>query len=151
MEIDYKKTREELNNKKQKIFDKIKKKQNEIGLTDNDMEALKFKIPEEKTRTSYKDKLLYLLRKVVIALNGFINENEFNNFATQLRDCRDDLTHVNHSNDIEYTYDLPYLFYYSQIFFYALLTNKIGIDQLKINQIMKNSEKFGRYYKEIGN
>ncbi|HRP58927.1 MAG TPA: hypothetical protein PK833_01375, partial [Vicingus sp.] len=150
MGVDFKKTREKFNNTKQQALDKIKKKKDEIGLTDNEMEFFNvpFKVPKENGWMPFQHKLLHQLNEVKIAINGFINQNEFNDFATKLKDCRDDLTHVNHNNDISNTYDLPYLFYHSQILFYAIITNKIGIEQIKINQIMKSSDKFERYFKE---
>ncbi|MEX1002260.1 MAG: HEPN domain-containing protein [Crocinitomicaceae bacterium] len=147
--IDYTKTKKELNTLKQKGFDKILKCKEEIKFTDEELEYYKnhFKVPRYKSEVDYKHQISYYLNALKDALNGFIDEDEFEDFAKTLKDCRNALTHVNEYRDVDENFDLPYLFFHSQILFYSIVTNSIGMEHGKINNVMKTSDKFRRYHK----
>jgi hypothetical protein len=147
--IDYAEIKSELNTLKQKGFDKILKNKENLNFTVEELEYYRnhFKVPRYKSEVDYKHQISYYLNTLRDALNGFINEDEFDYFSKNLKDCRNALTHVNGYKDIDEKFDLPYLFFYSQILFYAMITSSIRIGHSKINDVMKNSDKFRQYYK----
>ncbi|WP_338761578.1 HEPN domain-containing protein [Bernardetia sp. ABR2-2B] len=149
-EIDYPQNRKRLNELKQKGYDKIRKNKELLKLTDEELEFYNkyFKVPKQVDDIDYKRKVMHYLNKLKVALDGFIDENEFEEFAKEIKNCRNTLTHVNHDGNIETKYNLWYLFNYSQILFYTMIVNLIGIEQIEINKILKKSDKFRRYYKK---
>jgi len=152
-DVNYLEQKKELNNLKQKGYDKILKNKETLNFTDSELNYYKkyFRVPKSANEVDYKNKIIHYLNELKQALKCFINEDGVEKFASDLKNYRNTITHVNHDGDFDEKYDLPYLFYHSQILFYAMIMNQIGMPQTKINDLMKNSDKFRNYNKSTNN
>lgn len=94
-----------------------------------------------------KGKVLFYLNHLQTALDSFISLANFDKFAKDLKDCRNDLTHINHTNsgEVHKNYKLSPLFYRAQILFVAMTLHRIGVEQGKINDAFNRYRKFNYY------
>lgn len=147
--IDYKKIRENFTLKRNPIFGKIERNKDLINLSEDDINFLNryFKLPKEKDDYSLQEIILQYLNTLEGALDGFMLRSDFESFSKNLKDCRNALSHINHKNsiDISKEFDLPHLFYYSQILFYSIVLNKLNIQNTEINKILKRI----KHYKHL--
>jgi hypothetical protein len=150
--IEYSVQRKSFDEHRNSLISSIKNKATNLGFSKDDVQFLNNYLIFGKTKDdiSFKNIILYFLNKLNVALGGYFLDDEKEGFAESLKNFRNECTHVDHENsaDLGSNYDLPYLFHYSQILFYSIVLERIGVSQTQINAILADSKRYARYYKQ---
>ncbi len=129
-------------------FDIIREKIRKSDIDLNE-EQLRLLFSRLRITNSEKDINFFPLKKIIeeycsehkTILAGYIDEVDFNKFATDLRNIRDDLSHAYNSGEVESKFDkgeFSKIFNKTQLLFYAILHKKLGFKDSEIQEIISN-------------